>query len=57
MFELDKLPIYEVHTMYYEYFREREAESKLSKEEQAANAMGRIIEDNTEKQRRVFPDE
>ena len=47
MFELDKLPIYEVNTMYYEYFREREAESKLSKEEQAANAMGRIIEDNT----------
>ena len=47
MFELDKLPIYEVDTMYYEYFREREAESKLSKEEQAANAMGRIIEDNT----------
>ena len=47
MFELDKLPIYEVHTMYYEYFREREAESKLSKEEQATNAMGRIIEDNT----------
>lgn len=47
MVELDQLPIYEVHTMYYEYFREREAESKLTKEEQAANAMGRMIEDNT----------
>lgn len=47
MVELDQLPIYEVHTMYYEYFKEREAESKLTKEEQAANAMGRIIEDNT----------
>ena len=47
MVELDQLPIYEVHTMYYAYFKEREAESKLTKEEQAANAMGRIIEDNT----------
>ncbi len=46
MVELDQLPIYEVHTMYHIYFEEREAESKLTKEEQAANAMGRMIEDN-----------
>lgn len=46
MLELDQLPVYEVHTMYYAYFKEREAESKLTDEEKAANAMGRMIEDN-----------
>ena len=45
MFELDHLPMYEIHSMYYVYFKEREAESKLTDEEKAANAMGRMIAD------------
>ena len=41
MFELDQLPIYEIHSMYYVYFKELEAESKLKDEEKSANYMGR----------------
>lgn len=46
MVELDQLPIYELQTLYYVYFKEKEAESKLTEEQKAANAMGRAIEDN-----------
>lgn len=46
MLELDQLPMYEIHTMYHVYFKEREEESKLPQNEQAARAMGRMIEDN-----------
>lgn len=46
MLELDQLPIYELHSLYYVYYKEKEAESKMTEEEKAANAMGRMIEDN-----------
>lgn len=46
MLELDQLPIYELHSLYYVYFKEKEAESKMTEEEKAASAMGRMIEDN-----------
>ena len=46
LLELDQLPFREVQSMYYIFYKEREAEEKLSKEEKAANAMGRMIEDN-----------
>lgn len=46
MVEMDQLPFYEVHTLYYQLYKEKEAESKLSEEEQQARAMGRMMEDN-----------
>lgn len=46
MYELDKLPYYELETMYYAFFKEKEAESKLTEKQKAANAVGRMIEDN-----------
>lgn len=46
MVELDKLPMYEIQTLYYLLWKEKEAESKLTDEEKAGAALGKVIEDN-----------
>lgn len=43
--ELDQLPFYEVQTLYYLLWKEREEESKLSEEEKGAKALDNMIED------------
>lgn len=44
MHELDLLPFYEVHTLYYAYWKEKEAESKMTEEQKGAVALGRALE-------------
>lgn len=46
MLEFDNLLLSDINTLYYMYWREREEDSKLSKEEQGARQVGRMIEDN-----------
>lgn len=50
MVELDQLPLYELQTMYFLFWKEREAEkeaeSKMTDEQKAGAAVGRLIEDN-----------
>lgn len=46
MLELDKLPIYELQIMYYQFWKEREEESKMTPEQQGAAALGRVIEES-----------
>lgn len=45
MVELDQLPLYELHTMYYQWWRDRDAEAKLTEEERSNAAVGKVIED------------
>lgn len=44
MYDMDLLPFYEVHTMYYAYWKEKEAESKMTDEQKGAAALGRALE-------------
>lgn len=44
--EMDQLPLYELQTMYYIFFKDKEAEAKMTKDEKAAYAMGKMIEDH-----------
>lgn len=43
--ELDQLPLYELHTLYYQWWREKDAEAKMTKEERNNAAMGKMIEE------------
>jgi len=49
--ELDDLPYNEFHTLYYIYWREREAEKeaekKMTDEEKGAAAFAKALEDNS----------
>lgn len=46
MLEFDHLLLSDINTLYYVYWREKEEDSKLSKEEKGARQVGRMIEDN-----------
>lgn len=46
MVELDQLPLYELQTLYYLFWKEKEAEQKMTEEEKSAAAIGRMVEDN-----------
>lgn len=45
MLEMDNIPLYELQTLYYQLWKEREEESKMSEEERSGAALGRMIED------------
>ena len=47
MIDLDNLPLYEIQTLYYLLWKEKEEESKLTDQERGARELGRVIEDNT----------
>ena len=40
---MDQLPLYDFHTLYYIYWIEKEAESKLSDEQKGALALSRAM--------------
>lgn len=44
MYDIDFLPFYEVQTLYYAYWKEKEAESKMTQEQKGAAALGRALE-------------
>lgn len=46
MVDLDKLPFYELHTMFYMVMREREEEAKMTEEQKGAKAFGEVLEDS-----------
>ena len=46
MLEIDQLPLYELQTMYYLFWKEKEAEKAMTEEERAGAALGKIVEDN-----------
>jgi hypothetical protein len=45
MVDLDRLPIYELHTMYYMLWREKEEESKMTDDQKAGKAIGNVLQD------------
>jgi len=46
MLELDQLPLYELQTLYYQLWKEKDEESKMTEEERSGAALGRMVEDN-----------
>ena len=46
MHDIDSLPFYEIHTLYYVYWKEKEAESKMTEEQKSAAALGRALENS-----------
>ena len=42
--ELDLMPVYELQTLYYLVWKEREEDKKLNKDQQAAKALGNALE-------------
>lgn len=46
MVELDQLPLYELQTMYYQFWKDRLAESKMTDEQRGNAALSKMIEDN-----------
>lgn len=46
MVDLDKLPLYEFHTLYFYYWKEKEEESKMTDEQKSAAAVGRVLEES-----------
>lgn len=45
MLDLDQMPLYEFQTLYYQLWKDRIAEEKMSKEERAGIALQNAIED------------
>lgn len=45
MVELDYLPLYELHTMYYQFWKDKIAESKMTDEQKGSAALSKMIED------------
>lgn len=45
MRDLDFLPVYELHTMYYMLWREKEEESKMTDDQKAGKAIGNVLQD------------
>ncbi len=45
MYELDLLPLYELQTMYYMVWKEKEEESKMTEEQKAGKAIGNALQD------------
>lgn len=46
MYDLDLLPFYEIHTLYYAYWKEKEAESKMTEEQKSAATFSRALENS-----------
>lgn len=45
MRDLDFLPVYEIHTMYYMLWKEKEEESKMTDDQKAGKAIGNVLQD------------
>lgn len=46
MIELDHLPLYELHAMYYVFWRDKIAEQEMTDEQRGSAALSKMIEDN-----------
>ena len=46
MHDIDFLPFYEVQTLYYAYWKEKEAESKMTESQKGAAALGKVLENS-----------
>lgn len=46
MSEMDSMPLYELQSLYFQFWRDKEAEEKMTEEERSGAALGRMIEEN-----------
>ena len=46
MTELDNLPLYELQTLYYIFWKEKEAESNMTDDEKSAKAIADVMQDH-----------
>lgn len=46
MIDMDEMPLYEIHTMYYLFWKEKDEESKMTDEQKGAKALGQVIENS-----------
>lgn len=47
MVEMDRMPLYELHMLYYRFWQEKDAESKMSEKDKQAHALSKAFEQLT----------
>ena len=47
MVEMDQMPLYEFHTLYFKFWQEKDAESKMSDKDKQAHVVAKAFEQMT----------